>query len=69
MSAYPSIIKGSTYNGAELGRTCMRDGAYDAFDLPSLRNGVRHPHRGPAPMQSARRVPDSRMLSTAPKRR
>lgn len=30
------------YTCPELGRTCMRPGAYDAFDLPSLFNGRRH---------------------------
>lgn len=29
----------------ELGRTCMRPGAYDAFDLPSLIGDTRRPHR------------------------
>lgn len=25
-----------TYQGAEMGRTCHRPGAYDAYDLPSV---------------------------------
>ena len=25
-----------TYDGKELGRTCLREGAYDAYELPSL---------------------------------
>lgn len=28
-----------TYDGAELGKTCMRPGAYDAYTLPSLMGG------------------------------
>ena len=28
------------YKCPELGRTCLRPGAYDAYDLPSLYNGV-----------------------------
>lgn len=32
----------ATYNGAELGRTCTRPGAYDAYALPSLIAGERH---------------------------
>lgn len=31
----------STYNGRELGQTCLRPGAYDAFALPSLIGKVR----------------------------
>lgn len=30
----PPVMRG-TYDGAELGRTCLRPGAYDAFALPS----------------------------------
>ncbi len=33
------------YLGDELGRVCMRPGAYDAFGLPSVINGDRHPYR------------------------
>lgn len=28
-----------TYDGAELGQTCLRPGAYDAYSLPSIING------------------------------
>lgn len=30
-----------TYDGKELGRTCVRPGAYDAYELPSLIGGKR----------------------------
>jgi hypothetical protein len=33
------------YTCPELGRTCHRPGAYDAFDLPSLYADVRKPYR------------------------
>jgi hypothetical protein len=32
--------KYSTYTCPELGQTCLRPGAYDAFKLPSLMQGV-----------------------------
>jgi hypothetical protein len=34
----PTFMEGE-YTGAELGRTCLRPGAYDAYDLPSLATG------------------------------
>jgi hypothetical protein len=34
-----------TYTGAELRRTCLRAGAYDAFELPSLIGGQHHYRR------------------------
>lgn len=34
----PPVMEG-TYTGAELGRTCLRPGAYDAMAFPSLFNG------------------------------
>lgn len=33
---------GGTYKGEELGHTCLRPGAYDAFLLPSIQGGRRH---------------------------
>lgn len=33
------------YTCPELGRTCHRPGAYDAFDLPSLYGDIRKPYR------------------------
>jgi hypothetical protein len=33
------------YMGPELRRTCLRPGAYDAFELPSLMGGQRHYRR------------------------
>ena len=35
----------SAYLCPELGRTCTRPNAYDAFDLPSLYGKVRRPYR------------------------
>lgn len=32
---------GGIYDGKELGRTCVRPGAYDAYELPSLMGGKR----------------------------
>lgn len=37
---------GGTYDGKELTRTCLRPGAYDAYDKPSLLGNKRHPHKG-----------------------
>ena len=34
------LFKRPIYTCPELGRICMRPGAYDAYDLPSLYNGV-----------------------------
>jgi hypothetical protein len=34
-----------TYDGKELRRTCLRPGAYDAFELPSLFGGKHHYRR------------------------
>ena len=36
-----------TYEGPELRRLCVRPGAYDAIDAPSLRNGQRHAPQAP----------------------
>ena len=36
-----NLMKGS-YPCPELGRTCQRPGAYDAFDLPSLHGSRLH---------------------------
>lgn len=33
------------YDGKELKRTCLRDGAYDAYELPSLMDGKRYARR------------------------
>ena len=44
MGSRHPIPKG-TYHCPELGRTCMRPGAYDAFDLPSMYAGERKPYR------------------------
>lgn len=38
---HSSLNSNGSYRCPELGRTCHREGAYVAFDLPSLRNGVR----------------------------
>lgn len=38
------VAEGS-YAGAELGRTCLRPGAYDFLDKPSEINGVLTPYR------------------------
>lgn len=35
------------YEGPELRRLCVRPGAYDAIDAPSLRNGQRHAPQAP----------------------
>jgi hypothetical protein len=35
-----------TYDGKELTRTCLRPGAYDAYDKPSLLGNQRQPHKG-----------------------
>ena len=37
---------GGTYDGKELTRTCLRSGAYDYMDCPSLMAGYTHPFRG-----------------------
>lgn len=34
-----------TYSCPELGRTCYREGAYDAYELPSIYGGERKPYR------------------------
>lgn len=40
--AGPRTYQGSgTYDGRELGRTCVRPGAYDAYQLPSMFAGKR----------------------------
>lgn len=43
-------IKNSTttgpYDGRELTRTCLRPGAYDAYDKPSLFGSNLKPHKG-----------------------
>ena len=39
------IFKRPVYLCPELGRTCTRPGAYDAYDLPSMYAGVRKPYR------------------------
>lgn len=39
------LFKRPVYTAPELGRTCDRPGAYDAFDLPSLFDGQRKPYR------------------------
>lgn len=41
----PEIISWPAYMCPELGRTCTRAGAYDAFDLPSVYAGERKPYR------------------------
>lgn len=33
------------YDGKELRRTCLREGAYDAYELPSLMDGKRYERR------------------------
>ena len=38
-------INHDPYTCPELGRTVVRTGAYDAFDLPSLYGDVRKPYR------------------------
>lgn len=39
-----------TYKGQELKRNySLRLGAFDAFDCPSLRDGIRYPYVGPKP--------------------
>jgi hypothetical protein len=38
---YVNSSSQGTYDGRELGRTCHRSGAYDAFELPSLIGGQR----------------------------
>lgn len=43
----PPVMEG-TYQCPELGRTCMRPGAYDAMALPSLFNGQKKHPTGPA---------------------
>jgi len=40
-----TVGKRPPYLCPELGRTCTRPGAYDAFDLPSVYAGVRLPYR------------------------
>jgi hypothetical protein len=35
-----------TYDGRELTRTCLRPGAYDAYNKPSLIGDKRLPHMG-----------------------
>lgn len=46
----PMPVKNSTatgtYDGKELTRTCLRPGAYDAYDKPSLLGTKRQPHKG-----------------------
>ena len=37
---------GGTYDGKELTRTCLRPGAYDYMDCPSLMAGYTRPFRG-----------------------
>ena len=37
-----TYVKAGTYEGSELRRTCLREGAYDAYELPSLMDGKRH---------------------------
>ncbi len=39
------IVKYTVYMCPELGRTCTRPNAYDAFDLPSIYAGERKPYR------------------------
>jgi hypothetical protein len=39
------LWKRPTYSCPELGRTCFREGAYDAYDLPSIYAGERKPYR------------------------
>lgn len=39
------IFKRDTYKCPELGRTCTRPGAYDAFDKPSIYAGQERPYR------------------------
>ena len=41
----PEIFKRPTYSCPELGRTCTRPNAYDAYDLPSVYGDVRRPYR------------------------
>lgn len=36
----PSVV-GVPYDGAELGRTCLRPGAYDYLECPSVSGGMR----------------------------
>lgn len=38
-------MKRPTYACPELGKTCNRPGAYDAFELPSLIGSERRPYR------------------------
>ena len=42
-----NATNGGTYEGPELRRLCVRPGAYDAIDAPSLRNGQRHAPQAP----------------------
>lgn len=41
----PEAMNRPVYLCPELGRTCRRPGAYDAYDLPSLYNGELKPYR------------------------
>ena len=41
----PEVKQRPTYTCPELGRTCNRPNAYDAFELPSLYGVVRRPYR------------------------
>lgn len=38
-------VQYTPYKCPELGRTCLRPNAYDAFDLPSVYAGERKPYR------------------------
>lgn len=40
-----NLFKRPAYTCPELGRTCNRPNAYDAFDLPSIYAGERRPYR------------------------
>lgn len=40
-----NLFKRPSYTCPELGRTCTRPNAYDAFNLPSLYGNVRRPYR------------------------
>lgn len=48
--AQERFIPRGTYKGEELRRDySLRLGAFDAFDCPSLRDGIRYPYVGPKP--------------------
>lgn len=41
----PGLFERPAYTCPELGRTCTRPNAYDAYDLPSVYAGERRPYR------------------------